>query len=288
MKVFFYRFISSIGLIGLCLWMLSSKTKSSMVIFFLFSLIISALIVKEFHFMFRNELSTLGKVRILPLFCSILPVIGIMTSFIMSFNFCEGLFLVLLIILIFFSLQVIFFSGDSKTFHLIMKSYAPVIFFVIPISHIMGLYIWDWRSSSLFALFLITVTKSGDIGAYVVGTLTASFMKNGNHKMIPKISPKKSWEGFFAGLVSSVLVGIFASSFLPSDMGIRWGIFFGFVLYFGGVAGDLIESVVKRSASVKDSGCGIPGIGGILDLVDSLVINAPLFYYVINFKEKFL
>jgi len=133
--------------------------------------------------------------------------------------------------------------------------------------------------SSFLLLWLIAVTKFTDMGAYITGSLI------GKHKMIPHVSPAKTWEGFGGALVFAQLAGI--------------GLFFGFrehleilgslshVIILGlllavlAVIGDLAESIVKRALDAKDSGHMLPGIGGSLDLIDSICFTAPaLFFYI--------
>jgi phosphatidate cytidylyltransferase len=126
-----------------------------------------------------------------------------------------------------------------------------------------------------YLLFFIIITKFSDTGAYAVGSLI------GRHKMIPRISPGKTWEGFGGALVVSVLASLVFVHFAGAHMrGMNWrhAIILGLVLGLAAVVGDLIESIFKREAGVKDSGKFFPGIGGILDLLDSLLFNAPLMY----------
>jgi phosphatidate cytidylyltransferase len=124
-------------------------------------------------------------------------------------------------------------------------------------------------------LYFILVTKFSDLGAYCVGSLI------GKHKMIPRISPGKTWEGFGGAIVVSTLVSlVFAHLAGPRLYGMNWmhAVILGVLLSTAAVVGDLIESIFKREAKVKDSGHWFPGIGGILDLMDSLLFNAPLMY----------
>jgi phosphatidate cytidylyltransferase len=126
-----------------------------------------------------------------------------------------------------------------------------------------------------YVLYFILVTKFSDSGAYAVGSLI------GKHKMIPRISPGKTWEGFGGALAvstgASVLFWWLAREKL-AGMTLGHAIVLGIILSSAAVVGDLIESVFKREAGVKDSGRFLPGIGGILDLLDSLLFNAPLMY----------
>jgi phosphatidate cytidylyltransferase len=126
-----------------------------------------------------------------------------------------------------------------------------------------------------FLLYFILITKFSDMGAYAVGSLI------GKHKMIPRISPGKTWEGFGGAIVVStgaslVFVHFFGAHML--GMNTLHAVILGVVLSSTAVIGDLIESLFKREAGLKDSGNFFPGIGGILDLLDSLLFNAPIMY----------
>ncbi len=128
---------------------------------------------------------------------------------------------------------------------------------------------------NFYIFYFILVTKFSDVGAYVTGSLI------GRHKMIPRISPGKTWEGFAGALVVSTGLSILFAH-LAGDrlygMNLLHATVLGIVLSLAAVVGDLIESIFKREAGVKDSGQWFPGIGGILDLMDSLLFNAPLMY----------
>jgi phosphatidate cytidylyltransferase len=126
-----------------------------------------------------------------------------------------------------------------------------------------------------YVLYFILVTKFSDVGAYVTGSLI------GRHKMIPRISPGKTWEGFGGAIVFSTGASVAMAALLGSrlqGMTVVHAVVLGIVLSVAAVIGDLIESLFKREAGVKDSGRIFPGIGGILDLLDSLLFNAPLMY----------
>ena len=131
------------------------------------------------------------------------------------------------------------------------------------------------ETGHFYVLYFILVTKFSDMGAYCVGSLI------GKNKMIPRVSPGKTWEGFGGAIVVSTGVSLaFAHLAGPRLYGMTWfhAAILGVVLSVGAVVGDLIESIFKREAGLKDSGKFFPGIGGILDLLDSLLFNAPLMY----------
>ncbi|MDB6146652.1 MAG: hypothetical protein JWO45_316, partial [Spartobacteria bacterium] len=118
-----------------------------------------------------------------------------------------------------------------------------------------------------YCLYLIAVTKFSDMGAYLTG------MAIGRHPLIPHISPKKTWEGFVGALAFALLASIGLFKLMPGHLSVlTWthAVVLGLLLGFAAVIGDLAESIVKRSTGVKDSGGLLPGIGGALDLIDSL------------------
>jgi phosphatidate cytidylyltransferase len=126
-----------------------------------------------------------------------------------------------------------------------------------------------------YVLYFILVTKFSDTGAYAVGSLI------GRHKMIPRISPGKTWEGFAGALLFSTAASLIFVHFLGgcmAGMNPLHAVVLGLLLGLTAVIGDLIESLFKRESGVKDSGRLFPGIGGILDLLDSLLFNAPIMY----------
>lgn len=136
-----------------------------------------------------------------------------------------------------------------------------------------GIY-WPGRWLLLYAVF---AAKFTDIGAYVIGS---SF---GRHKLIPRISPGKSWEGVFGGILVGTLVGtlfVWALRDRLAPLGLTWAraLPLGVVLSVCAVVGDLTESLFKRAANVKDSGGVVPGMGGILDVLDSILFTAPAVY----------
>lgn len=133
------------------------------------------------------------------------------------------------------------------------------------------------ETGALLLLWLLAVTKFTDMGAY----LTGSFV--GRHKMIPHVSPAKTWEGFAGALAFAQLAACGLPWLFPPLLPVLggWGhaVALGFILALLAVIGDLAESVVKRALDAKDSGRILPGIGGALDLIDSVCFTAPALYF---------
>lgn len=127
-------------------------------------------------------------------------------------------------------------------------------------------------------LSYIFIVWANDIGAYLVG------MTIGKRRLFERISPKKSWEGFFGGLVTAVIVGAVAANLMELNV-IKWALLGG-VISVSGVFGDLVESMFKRSVNIKDSGAIMPGHGGFLDRFDALLLSIPfVFVYFIIFTN---
>ncbi len=132
----------------------------------------------------------------------------------------------------------------------------------------------------MMVITTLTLVWANDVGAYLVGSSI------GRHKMAPKISPKKSWEGFFGGLACAVGVGVLWAQLFWSKIAslnfellfvdlTQFFAFMGLVAALAAVGGDLIESAFKRKLAIKDSGSIIPGHGGMLDRFDALILAAP-------------
>ena len=140
----------------------------------------------------------------------------------------------------------------------------------------------DQNSGLLLAVWLLAVTKFCDVGALLTG------LAIGRTKLAPSISPKKTWEGAIGGVVVSVLVGAaFAYGFrqwLPEGFTVRFAIAAAVPVAVFGIVSDLVESMIKRMADMKDSGNAIPGIGGAFDLIDSVLLAAPVGYMIFLFS----
>ncbi|MDP3704054.1 MAG: phosphatidate cytidylyltransferase [Candidatus Omnitrophota bacterium] len=143
-------------------------------------------------------------------------------------------------------------------------------------SYLFYLRAMDADHGAWLVLYLILVTKMGDAGAYVMGNLI------GRHVLMPRISPRKTIEGFVSAVLVSGITAVAARSMLgPMEMAAPLALLLGIFLGVCGQLGDLAESLLKRDCQVKDSGTTVPGLGGILDVIDSLLFTAPLFYGIL-------
>lgn len=123
-------------------------------------------------------------------------------------------------------------------------------------------------------LFVLFITVFNDFAQYVWGKSL------GRHKIIPKVSPNKTWEGFVGGVVTTSVISAILAPYL-TPLTLNQGVFAGFALSIAGFLGDVIMSAIKRDLGVKDTGTLLPGHGGILDRLDSLIFTAPLFFHYV-------
>jgi len=136
----------------------------------------------------------------------------------------------------------------------------------------------EWGSDTIY--FLFGVIFVGDTGAYLVGKAV------GRHKMTPLASPHKTWEGAVAGMVTACLAAIAGRMILVPGIPLGKAVLCAALVHAVAQASDPLESLFKRAVGVKDSSNILPGHGGILDRVDSLILAAPFFYYFINMFWK--
>lgn len=162
------------------------------------------------------------------------------------------------------------FTNIAYTF--LGLSYVAIPFALLNIAAFEnGLYNYEIIFGCLFILW------ASDTGAYFAGTLF------GKRKLFERISPKKSWEGFFGGAVLALIFAYGLSHYFHSLTILQWMII-GLIIIVGGTFGDLVESLLKRSIEIKDSGTSIPGHGGFLDRFDGLFISAP---FIVAYLEIF-
>lgn len=165
---------------------------------------------------------------------------------------------------------------DGNPLSHLAHSIMGQVYVVFPLAALSILYLMGGREITLCMFILIWLS---DTGAFCVGSLC------GKHKLFERISPKKSWEGFFGGLVFCIAAGA-AFHYIFNILDLWTAMIFGAVVCVFGTWGDLVESLIKRSLGVKDSGNILPGHGGILDRIDSLLLVVPatmLFLFIVLF-----
>ena len=139
----------------------------------------------------------------------------------------------------------------------------------------------DPFTSAVMLALVIFVPKCNDIGAFFTGTFI------GKHKMTPVLSPKKTWEGFAGGMLTGAAAAVGLSFAAPIFSGVFEAAAFGLVVGVAGVLGDLAESLIKRDCGTKDASKSIPGFGGVLDVVDSVLFAAPVAYLWFAWNGQF-
>ena len=159
----------------------------------------------------------------------------------------------------------------------IATTFMGIIYVALPMAMVLfipQLLVGKW--SGLAMLAFIGIIWVNDIFAYLVGVTL------GKHRLCERISPKKSWEGFFGGLIGAVGAAVLFGHLFGGNLLIWGGL--GLVTALAGVAGDLVESLMKREVDVKDSGKMMPGHGGFLDRFDALYLAVPfaLFYLIVT------
>jgi len=195
-------------------------------------------------------------------------------GFYFNYNLSEILALSLIIIA-----TITLFKFSSELYYDEGKLIFTVIYVSLPFGFALGLprffdgtFTWE-----VFMLFVLI--WSSDSFAYFTGRLF------GKHKMAPKISPKKTWEGFAGGVFFTLILGYFIEQKFPELRG-NWMVI-GFLVSVFAPIGDLVESQLKRTFGVKDSGNIIPGHGGVLDRLDSFIIAAPVVYLYFILEKLF-
>jgi phosphatidate cytidylyltransferase len=166
---------------------------------------------------------------------------------------------------------------ERKPFTNIAFTFLGILYVAVPFTLLNiaafenGKYNYEIIFGCLFILW------ASDTGAYFAGTFF------GKRKLFERISPKKSWEGFFGGAALALMFTYGLSEFFHSLTFLQWFIV-GLIIIVGGTFGDLVESLLKRSIEIKDSGSSLPGHGGFLDRFDGLLISAP---FIVAFLEIF-
>ena len=195
----------------------------------------------------------------------------------------RGVFRLLWMLLIVFCALLPWIVTVFRTADAAKKSFATVATVwttIVPFGMVAVLYFPNPK----YLFFVIMVTKAMDTGGYVFGMLSNKWMKGGNHKLCPSISPKKSWEGFAGGVFLALVTALLLHWIFPEwDFSAYLGeksvwkeLSLALLLAVASICGDLTESALKRKCGVKDSGRLIPGMGGPLDVLDSFIYVGPV------------
>ncbi len=172
---------------------------------------------------------------------------------------------------------VISFNTVEKLAHF-PSSIALTFFGAVYLSFTLNyFYLLREEKSLLYVYFLLIVISLGDTGAYFFGKLF------GRHKLVPIASPHKTWEGSFGGIVFAALGALAAQQVLLTDIVLWKAVLTGILVHAVAQISDPLESLFKRAVGVKDSSNALPGHGGFLDRVDSLILATPFFYHFIDF-----
>ena len=201
--------------------------------------------------------------------------------------------IILLTVFVMYSCRVVSKSSDYVTgFSNLAVTITGMAIIYGSLNFIPKLYFLEGMNSSgrYLLLFVLAVTKFADIGAYAAGSATGRSRK-GNHKLSPRLSPKKSWEGLIGGIASSVLGALIITACFGGAvkaggevvLGSGTAVLLGAAFALLGLFGDLAVSFLKRAAGIGDSG-RLPGLGGVLDVADSLIFTVPVFYVYVQFQ----
>ena len=193
-----------------------------------------------------------------------------------------GMFIIFIPVYVFLFLPMrMVLIGETKGFirsaGLMHWAVMLTVFSISHIAYLLTLPVKNPDAGALgLVLFILFMTQFNDVCQYVWGKLL------GRHKIIPKVSPNKTWEGFIGGVSTVTLCAGFAAPYL-TPLSFNQGLLAGVIIGVSGFIGDVVISSVKRDLQIKDTGSFIPGHGGILDRIDSLLYTAPLFFHFVNY-----
>lgn len=170
-------------------------------------------------------------------------------------------------------------NGFIKSASVIHWAAMLTVFSISHIAYLLTLPVQNSFAGNIGpVLFLLFMTQFNDVSQYVFGKLF------GNKKIIPKVSPNKTWEGFIGGVLTVTFISGFLAPYLTS-LNMLYGFVAGFLISIFGFFGDVVISSVKRDINIKDTGTLIPGHGGILDRLDSLLYTAPIFFHYLYYVK---
>ena len=233
-------------------------------------MIVSTLAVREFHALVGSDIKTTT-------YAMISNALLYTTLYFLFFGdwIWRGLLLAYVAVML-LALITHLFRPQVQPIHSWGNLCAGQLMIALPFALMNGVLMHSkWLMLAVFILLWVN-----DSGAYIVGSLMAK-RKGGNHKMFPRVSPAKSWEGLIGGFVFDLIAGyVFFRVGWMGDMTLINSLFFALFAGAFGTLGDLMESLLKRTIGVKDSGKFMPGHGGVLDRFDSLLLAVPVVYFL--------
>lgn len=195
-----------------------------------------------------------------------------------NFGMLPGFSLYFLLLIPIFLVSVELSRKSATSLTNVGMSLFGIIWIVVPLALLSGFFNLaeehKWRETGLLLGFFL-ILWIYDSGAYIFGSLF------GKHRMLERISPKKSWEGFAGGTLAGLLIAFIISASFTEFTLTEWLLIGASIIIFGTI-GDLTESMFKRNAGIKDSGKILPGHGGILDRFDAVFVAAPVVYILIR------
>lgn len=189
----------------------------------------------------------------------------------------DQLFIISILFMVFLLFAIELFRAKDNTINNLSHTLMGIFYVALPMA-LLPFLAFDsldlYNYQIILGMFIIVWLS--DTGAYLVG------VRFGKHKLLERISPKKSWEGFFGGIAASLIGAYILSNYFTTLSSTHW-VALGAIIGLTAVLGDLIESMFKRSVGVKDSGTLLPGHGGILDRFDSVLFAIPFVYLYLQF-----
>ena len=245
---------------------------SMLLLFIVLQVFISAALLEFFHLARKRKLRPEA-----PLGLASALIISLSFYFRSAFPFELAVLAALLLAAAFY---VFTFQRVEQLPHF-FPSIAVTLFGAIYISFPMNyLYLVTLERGADFLYFLAGIIFLGDTGAFLFGKLI------GQHKMTPLASPNKTWEGSIGGIVFAILGALAGQQLILRDVVIWQALLCGALVHAAAQLGDPLESLFKRAVGVKDSSSFLPGHGGFLDRIDSFLLAAPVFYYLVGYLWK--
>lgn len=208
-------------------------------------------------------------------------IFGVILAMLITSSFYFEGFSLALALFVYLLLAAVYYVVSVRTLEKLASfpsSFALTFFGALYLSFTLNhFYLLKMEKGSFYIFFLLAVIFLGDTGAYLIGKLL------GRRKLVPIASPNKTWEGAIGGLVFGILGGLIIHFTILKDITLWMAILTGAVVHVVAQFSDPLESLFKRAVGVKDSSNALPGHGGFLDRMDSLILATPFFYYFVNF-----